>query len=455
MEDVYNAVKFIYRSYVMAQPHISPGLLDIDKRHPGYCRQLLAALDVGGPRPPAVSITGSKGKGSTAAIIASLFQAAGRRTGLFTGPHLVDFCERIRVDWRKIPEEDFVRLARFVKPQVEKIQAQLPPSHYLGPVGIVLAIALLWFQEQGMDVHVLECGRGALADDVNVIPNRWSLLTPVMMEHKDYLGPTLLDIAANKAALVKSGQEVCVSHRQEPEVTRLLKSLCRVVAVPLKIEGEDFAVSVQETGPKGSVFAYQSSCRSSIFSIPLAGKFQAHNAGAAIALMETVDPGISTETLNAGLAAVRWPGRCQFIDGAPPLVLDGAINAQSATYLGELLASRTEPLFIVLGVPQDKDWRGVARILAPFGEKLWFTTATNRSLIFPSEAEILSEGAKYNSRCRYLPDPDAALAAAVTAAKDGGTVVVAGTMSLLRDAILYSQTQLGRDVDEAPVSFSH
>jgi len=212
-----------------------------------------------------VLITGSKGKGSTSVLIARLMQAAGRRTGLFTGPHLVDFCERIRINWEKIPEPEFVRLVETVRPHVEKINATMPLGHYMGPVGTVLAVALLWYREQGTEFNVLECGRGALADDVNVMANRWSVLTPIMLEHPDFLGPTLLDIAANKMAVLKSGQELCVSYRQVPEVTTLLKSLCRRMQVPLKLAGEDFDVDVLSTSLLGSEFRYKSQRRASTF----------------------------------------------------------------------------------------------------------------------------------------------------------------------------------------------
>src|SRR5690554_1391927 len=154
----------------------------------------------------------------------------------------------------------------------------MPPDHYLGPVGTVLAVALLWFREQGTDVHVLECGRGALADDVNVIENRWSVLTPVMLEHPNNLGPTLLDIAANKMAVIKSGQELCVSYSQDAQVEKLLKSLCRHLAVPLKLAGRDFSVQVLASGLMGTRFMYKSRRRQSIFTVPLPGKFQAYNA---------------------------------------------------------------------------------------------------------------------------------------------------------------------------------
>lgn len=446
--DAYNAIKSIYRSYVLAQPHIAPGLLDIYKRHPGYCRQLLQELGLSLSQPPSVLIAGSKGKGSTSAIIASIMQAAGYKTGLFTGPHLVDFCERVRINWQKIPEREFVRLTEKIMVLVKKIQASMPPDHYLGPVGTVLAVALLWFRQEHTDFHVLECGRGALADDVNVIANRWSVLTPIMFEHQDQLGPTLLDIAANKMAVVKSGQEVCVSYRQQPEVTTLLRSLCRAVEVPLKLGGEDFSVAVTAAGLEGSTFEYRSRQRKSLFHIPLAGRFQAYNAGVAIALAEEVLPGIGDDILQAGLDNARWPGRCQLVAGSPPIFLDGAINAESAAYLRELVSKGNKPLYFVLGVPADKDWQGVIGTLAPEGEAVWLTRASNNSLVFPPADEALATGEKYNANVRVTEDAAAALEEALAAAGAEGVVVVAGTMSLLRDAKIYIQSHLGRECDE-------
>jgi dihydrofolate synthase/folylpolyglutamate synthase len=446
--DAYQAIKFIYQSYVMAQPYIATRLLDIDKRHPGYCRQLLLSLGLDLSQPPSVLIAGSKGKGSTSALIASLMQAAGYKTGLFTGPHLVDFCERIRIDWQKIPEHEFVRLVEAVKTNVDTMQASMPQEHYLGPVGTVLAVALLWFREQGTNFHVLECGRGALADDVNVMANRWSVLTPIMYEHPGYLGPSLLDIAANKMAVVKSGQELCVSYRQDPEVAILLKSLCQAVNVPLKLGGEDFTVRVIKSGLEGSIFEYQSLHRKSVFSVPLAGRFQAFNAGVAIALAEEVVPDIDDDLLQAGLSSARWPGRCQLVAGAPAIILDGAINAQSAEFLRELLAQREEPLYIVLGVPADKDWQGVVRTLAPAAEAVWLTDASNAHLEFPPADAVLAEAKRFNPCSQAVPDAVQAFDEAVAAAGTRGTVVVAGTLSLLRDAKIYIQSRLGRECDE-------
>jgi len=442
--DAYQSIKFIYQSYVNAQPHLDSDLLDIDKRHPGYCRRLLMDLGLSLHQPPTMLVTGSKGKGSTSALIASIMQAAGYKTGLFTGPHLVDFCERIRINWNKIPEEEFVRLVEQVRPHVEKIDRDIPQNHYIGPVGTVLAVALLWFREQATDLHVLECGRGALADDVNILRNRWSVLTPVMLEHADSLGPTLLDIAANKMAVLKSGQEICVSYRQQPEVAELLTSLCRRFDVPLKLAQRDFSVDVLETGFQGSKFRYRSQRREGVFTVPLLGRFQAYNAGVALALAEEVVPGIQDQVLQAGLARVHWPGRCEFIPGQPPIVLDGAINAQSAQYLAELLQQAGKPVELVVGVPADKDWQGVIRTLAPLARSVYLTKANNAHLVFPEDEEVLAHGKKYNDNCQVVPGMEAALGEAAAAADGDGAVVIAGTQSLVRDAKVEIYEQLGR-----------
>lgn len=445
--DSYQAIKFIYSSYVRAQPNIDPKLLDIYKRYPGYCRRLLLDLDLSLSEPPSVLITGSKGKGSTSVLTASLMQAAGYKTGLFTGPHLVDFCERIRIDWAKIPEPEFVRLVEVVRPHVERITAAMPPNHYMGPVGIVLAVALLWYREQGTDFHVLECGRGALTDDVNVINNRWSVLTPIMLEHPDNLGPTLLDIAANKMAVIKTGQKVCVSYRQVPEVKTLLKSLCRRLGVPLKLADEDFSIEILDTGLAGSKFVYKSRRREGVFSVPLPGRYQAYNAGTAIALAEEIVPGISDDTVQSGLSGARWPGRCELVPGTPPIILDGAINAESAGYLRELLEQSGKPLHIVIGVPADKDWMGVISTLAPIASSVWLTRASNTHLTFPPDEAVLAEAKLYAPNAQARPGMAAALGEALEAAGDNGMVVVAGTQSLIRDAKI-EILEMGRQMNE-------
>ncbi len=442
----YQAIKYIYQSYVDAQPHIPPGLFDVDKRNPRYTRMLLDILGLSTDATPTVLITGSKGKGSTSALVASLQQEAGMKTGLFTGPHLVDFLERIRVDGDKIPEEDFVRLVGWLRPAADSLVAKLPPAHYLGPVGLVLVVALAWYRDKMTDFNVVECGRGALADDTNILWNRWSVLTPVMLEHRDNLGPSLLDIAANKLAVVKPGQQVCVSAAQVAEVSHLAQSLCQRFGVPLKLCGRDYRYEVEEWGLWGCRFNYRSQRRQSSFQVPLAGRFQAGNAAAAIALVEEIDPGRDDALIQSGLDKVKWPGRCELVEGMPPFILDGAINRQSAQHLSHLLEVAQRPLQIILAVPSDKDWQGVISQLAPLAENIWLTEASNPHLEFPPSDEVLSHARVYNRNSAYVSTVDEAMLQA--AEKVGqGTVVVAGTQSLIRDAKTVLQSRFGRGQD--------
>jgi dihydrofolate synthase/folylpolyglutamate synthase len=430
--DSFQAIKFIYDSYVSAASHLPAELLDIHRRHPQYCRELLEGLGLDRETPPTVLITGSKGKGSTSAMLAGILGSNYERVGLFTGPHLMDFCERIRLNGRKIPEADFVRLVEKIKPLAQRIIDRIPQDHYLGPVGMVLAVALLWYQEEGSDFHVVECGRGGLSDDTNVLINRWSVMTPVMLEHPRELGPTVPDIAANKLGIVKGGQQVLISYQQEPEVARLVESICRRLQVPLKMMGRDFRVEPLSTSLEGTRFRYWSGQREGEFVTPLAGGFQAYNAAVAMAAAEEIVPGLANDAIQSGLGTVSWPGRCEYVPGEPPVILDGAINTESASLLAEVLKSLSQPLYLVTAVPQDKDWRGLLKVLAPICQGVWLTQADNPHLVFPKPEEVVAEARQFNHNVSFSDTP---LAAMEEAARHGqGVVVVAGTQSLVRDA---------------------
>lgn len=431
--DSFQAIKFIYDSFVAAASHLPAEMLDVHRRHPQYCRELLESLGLDRGEPPTVLITGSKGKGSTSAMLAGILGTHYARVGLFTGPHLVDFCERIRLNGNKIPEVDFVRLVEKIKPPAEKIISGMPQDHYLGPVGMVLAVALLWYQEQGTDFHVVECGRGGLSDDANVLINRWSVMTPVMLEHPRELGPTVLDIAANKLGIVKGGQEGLISYQQEPEVARLIESFCGRLQVPLKMMGRDFQVEPLSTSLEGTRFRYWSRQRDGEFVTPLAGRFQAYNAAMAMAAAEEIVPGLADDAILSGLGSVSWPGRCEYVPGEPPVILDGAINTESASLLAEVLGSLNQSLYLVTAVPEDKDWRGLLRVLAPICQGVWLTQADNPHLVFPKPEEVVAEANKYSDNVIFSETPLAAMEEAARLGRQG-VVVVAGTQSLVRDA---------------------
>ena len=161
-----------------------------------------------------VLVTGSKGKGSTASFISSLLQANGYKTGLFTSPHYFSFNERIQVNGEAISDADLIRLANQIAPFVNKCMNELTANEYLGPIGIALAIALLYFKEQNVDYIILEAGKGGKYDDTNVVHNQWAVITPILREHIDELGPTISQIIEHKLGIIKKDSTAFISKQQ-------------------------------------------------------------------------------------------------------------------------------------------------------------------------------------------------------------------------------------------------
>ena len=150
-------------------------------------------------------VTGSRGKGSVTAIMAKLLEALGHRVGTITSPHLVHWNERIRINGRMIPTADFLRITRELQPTIDTITASMRAAQYLSPQGIFLAIALRYFDENDVDIAVLEVGRGGRFDDISVVPNRLAVFAPIMLEHQALLGDTLERIAWHKAGIIRKG----------------------------------------------------------------------------------------------------------------------------------------------------------------------------------------------------------------------------------------------------------
>src|SRR5690349_17135399 len=215
------AITYIFRSMRKLRGHDRG--LDEHTRDVSPTRRLLMATDLmSTPREYAV-VTGSKGKGSTTVITAKLLQHLGHTVGTITSPHLVTWRERIRVNGRAIPEVDFLRILNEFVPYIDAIEDSLTPTQYFSPQGIFLAVALRWYDEQNVNAAVLEVGRGGRFDDIAVVPNKLSLFTPIMLEHPDYLGPTVERIAWHKAGIIKP-YSYAYSVPQSPEVLNVLQA---------------------------------------------------------------------------------------------------------------------------------------------------------------------------------------------------------------------------------------
>ncbi|GKS57888.1 bifunctional folylpolyglutamate synthase/dihydrofolate synthase [Nitrospira sp.] len=315
-------------------------------------------------------IGGTNGKGSTAAMVASILRAAGLRVGLYTSPHLVDFRERIRVNGLMIKEEDVADLTA-------RLRRACPPDVPATFFEFTTAMALEYFNHTGVDVAVLEVGMGGRFDATNVVMPVVSCITTVAMDHEQYLGADLRAIAFEKAGIVKPGVPVVLG-RLEAEARTVVMEAARGRGALLRELGVDFAVE----GSLPSDCTYHRRGRSiRNLACPLRGRHQLDNLACAIAVIEeVVRCGLSVEesAIRQGLAEVQWPGRLEVMAERPLVLVDGAHNPAAAAAVAEYLASfraqcPSSKVWLVLGMMQDKDHAGFVHAMMPHVDEVILT----------------------------------------------------------------------------------
>lgn len=432
----YEAVGYTFSSYNQSKSHRLRGF-DRETRQPRHTRELLDALGAPDFAMRQIKVTGSKGKGSTSRMIAGLLHTLGYRTGLFASPHLIDYTERIRVAGVGIAESVFMELLEEVRGPLERMQRHFAPYEYMGPVGIVLAVACLYFRQQRTDINVIELGRGARYDDVNRVAAEWSVITPVQYEHPRELGPDLPAIALNKSGVIGPGQRGVTLGRQHAVAGRILETEAEAWRVPTIVTGRDFGadgVRMTAGGTEADIWTAQSRLRS--LHISLLGRHQADNLASALATVEAfTGRQVSEEALRAYAAGLSFAGRAQVLPGSPPVLLDGAINRETASLTREVIeALGRRPVAAVVAVPADKEYRGFLEALAPAVDSFVVTRAKNPHLHFPEDAAAVASAWRPTREASGIEE---ALALAGEAAGAAGLVVVAGTQSLIADALAH------------------
>ena len=316
-------------------------------------RHLLALL--GNPqqgfRP--VHIAGTKGKGSTAAMVESILRAAGYRTGLYTSPHLHTFRERIQAGGELISEADVVRMVA----DTQYLVAQVPE---ITTFEVMTALAFAWFAEQGVEYAVLEVGLGGRLDATNVVDPEVAIITSISYDHTAILGDTLPLIATEKAGIVKPGVPV-VSAPQVAEALAVIEAVCLQSRAPLTLVGRDWTWELGEAmgGLEGQSFAVRHG--SEVWRelwIPLLGEHQVVNATTALAavwLLREAGARVPEAATRHGLRSLRWPGRIEVLGRAPLVVADSAHNGDSARKLMAALQAHClfRRLIVVWGASAD------------------------------------------------------------------------------------------------------
>ena len=334
----------------------------------GRTRELLRRLGDPQKKLTFIHVAGSNGKGSFSAMMASVLQDCGYRTGLYTSPHLVDFCERIRVNGAMISGDALGRVTEIVREQAEAMEDH--PSQF----ELSTAIAMVYFAECGCDIVVLEVGMGGRLDSTNAIDVPvLSVIMNIGLEHTEFLGDTIEKIAAEKAGIIKDGC-VCIAYENTPSVMEVLRNKCSENNVPLRTA--DFsALSIGERSFTGQVISY----KGQTVTIPLAGDHQAKNAAVvleAVGALRDLGWKLPEEAVLRGLSKTKWPARAELLSSDPFFLLDGGHNPQCAGILADLLSTYLpgRKVAFIIGLLRDKDRRTIEQTLAPYAAAFYCLT---------------------------------------------------------------------------------
>lgn len=384
---------------------------------------------------PVVHVGGTNGKGSTAAMLASILQAAGYRTGLFISPHLHSYTERFTINGQAISPAAFAALVEEIKPVVEAMVAagQEPPTEF----EFLTAMAFLYFLRQGVDLLVLEVGLGGDLDSTNVVPDPLvSIITNVGYDHMDRLGGTLTEIARAKAGIIKPGGYVVTA--ASGEALAVIEDRCREVQARLFPVFKETSWELHEDTPHGQYFTVSALGRTypRLF-LPLRGPHQLVNAATAILAGEVLGRyrglTVTAEAVAQGLAGVRWPGRLEVVAANPTIVLDVAHNRDAALALRKALAQfRYRHLILVVALLGDKERETFMEILAPLAKAVVVTRPLSPRA---GTWEEVAAFARRHTREVYLEQEiAAALAKARALAEPPDLILVTGSFYMVGEA---------------------
>jgi dihydrofolate synthase / folylpolyglutamate synthase len=346
-----------------------------------------------------IHIAGTNGKGSVAAMCHSILTAAGYRTGLYTSPHLVSVCERFQINQQPISEDDLAGL-------VERFQPLVGQMTFFE---VLTAMALQYFHDQRVDVVVWEVGLGGRLDATNIVTPLVSIITNIALDHTQYLGSTIPEIAAEKCGIIKPG-------------------------IPVVTAATGEALDVIRRHAPRLIEAKPESCD---YPISLLGAHQTINRAVAVAALKASGLSLSEDAIRTGLAQTRWPGRFQIVSREPLIILDGAHNAAGAETLAATLCEQFpgQKVRLVLGALRDKDCEQICRTLAPLCEAVFCVPLKNERANEPSVLAQLCRVENSSARVLACASLDAGITAAT--AKPDGVTLIAGSLYLIGEALAH------------------
>ncbi len=400
-----------------------------------------------------VHIAGTNGKGSTAAILASVISAAGYQVGLYTSPYLLSFTNRMSVNGHDIDHEELAGLVNQVKPLVEKISSDQrfgQPTEF----EVVTVLALIYFARRNVDLVVLEVGLGGRLDATNIVTPLLSVITNVSLEHTDVLGDTVEAIAAEKAGIIKKNVPVLTAV-EDQKAFEVVKSRASQLKAPfyrscpltLNYDKETACPTFirQAVTEEGQIFNYHgfSNTLENLF-IPLRGIYQLTNATTALAAAELlVDSGftVDEEAICRGLSTVNWPARLELMKNKPKVVMDGAHNPAAVKNLAAALPEyfRYRQLIMVFGIMADKDGQAMLESILPMCDQVIFTRAAIPRAADPRQiADLALKELGYSKQqIQVIEDVGVALKKGMDLASPEDLVLVTGSFYTVSDARAY------------------
>jgi dihydrofolate synthase/folylpolyglutamate synthase len=389
-------------------------------------RAMLAGLGNPHRRYPCIHVAGTNGKGSVAANLAAVLMTSGYRVGLYTSPHLVRFNERIRIDDREITDADIVRLYR-------RVRAALPGGREPTFFEFTTAMALDEFGRRKVDWAVIETGMGGRLDATNVLTPEVAIITNIALEHREYLGNTLAEIAFEKAGIIKRRRPVVTGAKQASALA-VIAGKAQAQSAPLFRLGNAFRVRRTH----GGRFTYYGIDHVwPDMATGLQGGYQVDNAALTLAACELLmkkAPRLTPARIREGLLTSRWPGRLERVCESPPVMFDGAHNLAAARQLARHLDAHfmNRSITMVIGILDDKPYQAMLRLLLPRAARLIVTRAkTNRAL--PPE-KLAAAARTMVADVRIVPDVGSALRFAMETAAPQSLTVVAGSLYVIGEA---------------------
>lgn len=378
---------------------------------------------------PIVHVAGTKGKGSTAAMMAAVLQAAGYRVGLFTSPYLFDFCEQIQINRGSISHEE-------LSDQVEALKPLLGKVTNITTFEATTAIAFQYFKDQQVDIAIVEAGLGGRTDATNVVDPLLSVITSISYDHMGVLGRTIESIAEHKAGIIKPGKPVVVARQVYPEVLNIVLEIAKVSeSEVMQVENEITSTAVSHSLDGQRLEVRFENAHKSIwdgdYALSLLGAHQMDNASTALtALSKLKEIGftITKQDIYDGLRLVFWPCRFEVVSRDPLVVLDSAHNVDSAIKLKQAIADYLEgyKIILIFGASVDKNIAGIFEVLLPMVYKVIFSKSTHPRAAEP--AMLVKLVIDNPLSCEVVENITEAILSAKKQADKQTAVVVAGSI---------------------------